>query len=249
MAFVEKAKLSEEVLKEALKSSQEKSEAIKRRLDVVTKCMKDIETSSEKAVQEINNHYYNVTALLSASTTRQTTIFKEASSKQLTKFRNEEFVLDRLNQRMQDFGQSANKLLQNPGTTNFINQSKMLLSYEYSDVNYDADSSESTWKRAVYKPPSTDLAMDASQFVNFIEDHVLGHIDVETVGTDDQADLESFKSESDPHILSPSHRKRRTSSRITTDSLSSFHSPISHNTEVDGKANQANSRVSSFEFE
>ena len=208
MGFVEKANRSKEKLEEALLLSQKKSNAVEKRLDVLGKCISDIETCTRQAVTEIRSRCHDLTAELSKVTNRQVMVISDESHKQLTKFRNEARELERLNQQMHDFEQNASKLLEKPASTNFINQSRMLLQYEYNEGSYRQEYTQNTWRRPVFKAPATQPVVTSEDFLNFMEDHVLGHIDVEIAADEEEVEEKDggmdSKSDSEPELSSPS---------------------------------------------
>ena len=213
MGFVEKANRSKEKLEEALRLSQTKSNAVEKRLDVLGKSISDIETCTRQAVTEIRSRCHDLTVEISKVTNRQVMVVSDESKKQLTKFRNEARELERLNQQMHDFEQNASKLLEKPTSSNFINQSRMLLSYEYNEGTYRQEYTQNTWRRPVFKPPSTQHVVSSEDFLNFMEDHVLGHIDVETAGEEEEAaekegDMD-LRSDSEPELSSPSFQQQQ----------------------------------------
>ena len=219
--FVEKANRSNEKLEEALRLSQKKSDAVEKRLVVLGKCISDIETCTRQAVTEIRSRCHDLTAELSKVTNRQVMVVSDGSHKQLTKFRNEARELERLNQQMHNFEQNASKLLANPTSLNFINQSRMLLEYEYNEGSYRQEYTQNAWRRPVFKAPATQSPITSEDFLNFMEDHVLGPIDVEIAADEEKVDEkdESMnpKSDSESELSSPTlqHQQIHNQSQIS----------------------------------
>ena len=161
----------------------------------------------DKPLLKIRSRCHDLTAELSKVTNRQVMVVNDESNKQLTKFRNEARELERLNQQMHDFEQNASKLLEKPTSTNFINQSRMLLSYKFNEGSYRQGYTQNTWRRPVFKAPATQAPISSEDFLNFMEDHVLGHIDVDIAGDEEEAEKDGgmdLKSDSEPELSSPS---------------------------------------------
>ena len=166
-------------VKKKLQSIQEETTTEKdmlfKKKEVLMKGQEDVETSIQKATEQMRQQLNEVDTLLSQIYSKQKTIIEDAKRKQLRKFREEIDKLEKLIQQRTNHCEKIRQVLMQPAGASFLQQANILLLHDSPQRVNITEETETWWKKTLYKRPF----LDNEEISIHLENKILGYFRVD----------------------------------------------------------------------
>ena len=144
-----------------------------KKKEMLKKGEEDVETCILKATEQMRQRLTDVNNQLSQIYSKQKTIIEDVKCEQLRKFHEEANKVEKLHQQRADLCESIDHILKQSIGPSFLQQANNLLLKDSPQKVHVEEETDAWWKRTLYKRPD-----DPDEFLNYVENHILGHIRV-----------------------------------------------------------------------